>query len=66
VSALKMNNPKSLRSLVLLHKESLREVDYLPDYSLFKIGEPFVVGYGMDYKELYRGLKDIYIFSEGK
>ena len=67
VSELKKHKPKTLRSLVLLFKELPRDIDYIPDYSLFKIGNPFVVGYGMDYKELYRGLPGIYSYhSEGR
>ncbi|NGX32555.1 MAG: Hypoxanthine phosphoribosyltransferase [Candidatus Anoxychlamydiales bacterium] len=55
-------NPASLKSLILLVKNTerrLKNID-LPDYSLFEIEDKFVVGYGLDYKEYFRGLKGIY------
>ena len=52
--------PASLRSLVLLTKDVPRNTDFRPDISLFDIEDRFVVGYGLDYKEYYRGLPDIY------
>jgi len=55
-------NPKTLRSLVLLLKQVPRKVTYRPDFVLFEIQNRFVVGYGLDYKELYRGLPGIYAF----
>jgi hypoxanthine phosphoribosyltransferase len=56
--------PNSLKSLVLLDKKASRSTSYRPDYSLFEIDNHFVVGYGLDYKELYRGLDGIYLFEE--
>jgi hypoxanthine phosphoribosyltransferase len=64
ISELKKQNPESVKSLVLLFKQIARDISYTPDYYLFKIeNNPFVVGYGMDYKEQYRGLPDIYILE---
>jgi len=31
-----------------------------PDYVLFEIENVFVIGYGLDYNEYYRGLKGVY------
>lgn len=61
-SLFKKSSAKSVKSLVLLYKSIPRAITYEPDYFCFKIGNPFVIGYGMDFKELYRGLRDIYIF----
>lgn len=61
--ALTQKNPKSLKSLVLLSKNASC-VNYKPDYILFPIEDRFVVGYGLDYKEYYRGLQGIYVFKE--
>ena len=56
-------NPKSLKSLVLLVKKVERSISYRPDYVLFDIDNHFVVGYGLDYKEYYRGLPGIFYFK---
>lgn len=63
VSKTKEKKPKTLKSLVLLSKNVKRDVAYTPDYILFPIENQFVIGYGLDYKELYRGLPDICIFK---
>ena len=59
---LQTKNPRSLKSLVLLLKDVPHKVSILPDYSLFTISDLFVIGYGLDYKELYRGLPGVYAF----
>lgn len=61
--ALAEKRPKSLKSLVLLSK-NVSGLEYRPNYLLFSIKNQFVVGYGLDYKEYYRGLKGIYLFKE--
>ena len=48
--------PASLRSAVLLRKKSRQEVDYQPDFVAFDIPDEFVVGYGLDYEDMYRNL----------
>lgn len=48
--------PASLRLCSLLEKPSRREVDVNIDYLGFEIPNKFVVGCGMDYKQLYRNL----------
>ena len=54
------NKPRTLKSMVLLSKNLSRTPSYKPDYSLFDIENRFVVGYGLDYKEHYRGLPGIF------
>ena len=63
LAKLQEKNPKSLKSLVLLAKNVERDVTYYPDYTLFEIENQFVIGYGLDYKEHYRGLPGIYLFK---
>jgi hypoxanthine phosphoribosyltransferase len=48
--------PASVRSAVLLRKKTRQEVDYNPDFVAFDIPDEFVVGYGLDYEDMYRNL----------
>lgn len=59
--ALSLRHPKSLKTVALLDKKERREVDYEVDYVGFVIPDKFVVGYGLDWAEEGRNLKDIYI-----
>ncbi len=61
LDAISLKKPKTLKSLVLLSKNIPRETKYKPDHVLFTIEDRFVVGYGLDYKELYRGLPGVYV-----
>jgi len=58
--------PLSLKTLVMLVKKNPKKKSgiALPDYYLFEVENKFVVGYGLDYKEYFRGLKDIYFIQE--
>ena len=57
-------NPASLRIVSLLSKPSRREVDVFVDWIGFEIPDKFVVGYGLDYDELYRDLPFIGVLKE--
>ncbi|MDX9753234.1 MAG: hypoxanthine phosphoribosyltransferase [bacterium] len=48
--------PKSLKTCVLLIKEGIPRPDIQTDYLGFRIPNEFVVGYGLDYQERYRHL----------
>jgi hypoxanthine phosphoribosyltransferase len=48
--------PTSIRSAVLLRKQGRQEVDYQPDFVAFEIPDEFVVGYGLDFEDMYRNL----------
>ena len=63
LSRLEEKQPRSLKSLVLLSKEVNRSFSYEPDYVLFSVENLFVIGWGLDYKEHYRGLPGIYTFE---
>src|SRR4051794_10416986 len=54
---LRGKNPRSLRICALLDKPARRVVDIPIDYVGFSIPDQFVVGYGLDYGELYRNLR---------
>jgi hypoxanthine phosphoribosyltransferase len=49
--------PASLRICTLLDKPARRLVEIPVDYRGFTIPDQFVVGYGLDYGELYRNLR---------
>ena len=54
----------SIRIATLLDKPARRRVpDLKVDYSCFNILDAFVVGYGLDYNQVYRNLPDIGILS---
>ena len=53
---LQERQPDSLRIVTLLDKPERREVDIVVDWVGFSIPNDFVVGYGLDYNELYRNL----------
>lgn len=60
---LKARNPGSLKVVALLNKPSRREVEVPVDYIGFEIPDEFVVGYGLDYSQKYRNLRDICILK---
>jgi hypoxanthine phosphoribosyltransferase len=64
MNVLRQRRPKSLQIATLLDKPErrLRPVDVA--YVGFKIPDEFVVGYGLDFAEDYRNLKDICILGE--
>lgn len=57
-------NPASLRICVLLDKAERRVVDVPVDYIGFKIPNKFIVGYGLDYHEMFRNLPYITVFKK--
>jgi hypoxanthine phosphoribosyltransferase len=61
---LKQRKPKDLRIAALLDKPDRRLLkDVHADYVGFQIPNEFVVGYGLDYAERYRNLKDVCVLS---
>lgn len=46
----------SVRTAVLLHKRRQHAVDLRPNFVAFEIPDEFVVGYGLDYLDMYRNL----------
>ena len=54
---LRGKNPKSLRICTLLDKPARRLVEIPVDYIGFEIPDQFVIGYGLDYGEVYRNLR---------
>lgn len=52
--------PRSLRVCALIDKPEARKIDVHPDWTAFPVHEPladrFLVGYGLDWMERFRGL----------
>lgn len=61
---LSTRKPASLKICTLLDKPSRRKTDVTPDYNGFTIPDEFVVGYGLDYAEKYRNLKNIGVLKK--
>ncbi len=55
--------PASVSVCTLLDKPSRRKVELVPEYSCFTVPNEFIVGYGLDYAEEYRTLKDVCILE---
>jgi hypoxanthine phosphoribosyltransferase len=53
-------NPKSFRVVTLLHKKMAVKTPIQIHYVGFTIPKDFVIGYGLDYAQKLRNLKDIY------
>ncbi len=60
---LRDRGPASVRIATLLDKPERRKVDIAPDYVGFTVPDEFVVGYGLDYAELYRNLPYVGILA---
>jgi len=60
---LQQRKPKVLRVAALLDKPSRRLKEVKGDYVGFTIPNEFVVGYGLDYGERFRNLKDVCVLS---
>ena len=57
---LKLRNPNSLEVCTLLDRNVKRIAEIRIKYAGFTIGDEFVVGYGLDYKQCFRNLDSIY------
>jgi hypoxanthine phosphoribosyltransferase len=56
LETLRNRNPLSVRVCALLSKPERRQVEVPVDYLCFEIPDAFVVGYGLDYDQIYRNL----------
>lgn len=64
IENLMTRDPASLKVCTLLSKPSRREIEVKLDYVGFEIPNEFVVGYGLDFDELYRNLNFIGVLKE--
>ena len=60
------HHPASVKIATLLYKpDAYKFSSEIPiDFAAMEVGNEFLVGYGLDYDELGRNLKDIYIITE--
>jgi len=63
LNLLRARGPRTLKVAALLSKPSRRLVSVQVDYVGFAIEDHFVVGYGLDYNEKFRNLKDIVVYG---
>ena len=64
IESLGTRNPASVKVCTLFVKPDKLQEDIRIDYAAFSIPNDFIVGYGLDYDQQGRGLKDIYTLAE--
>ena len=60
---LQARSPKCIKIAALLFKPESLLYDFKVDYVAFEIPRDFIVGYGLDYEEEGRNLRDIYVID---
>ena len=65
LDTLTLRNPASIRICTLFVKPEKLEEQINIDYSCFSIPNDFIVGFGLDYDQQGRNLKEIYSLIEG-
>lgn len=63
INHLKKKKPKSIEICTCLFKPRAYTKEHEIDFVGFEIENEFVVGYGMDYNQLGRNLKDLHVIS---
>ena len=64
IETLGTRNPASIHICSLFVKPEKLEVDLNIEYSAFEIPNAFIVGYGLDYDQQGRQLKEVYALTE--
>ncbi len=65
LNVLEQRKPKSLGIVTMLDKPERRQRPVQPAYVGFRVPDEFVVGYGLDFAEDYRNLKDVCVLHDG-
>ncbi len=63
IEYLKKKDPEQIYVCTLLDKRGRRVVNAEADFTGFQIDNLFVVGYGLDYNERFRNLKDVCVLE---
>ena len=66
IEQLGTRNPESVRICTLFFKPDKLKEDLDLDYVAFRIPDDFILGYGLDYDQAGRGLRDVYTIIEDK
>ena len=64
IDSLGTRNPASVHVSTLFFKPEKLKEDIKLDYVAFEIPNDFILGYGLDYDQQGRGLKDLYTLVE--
>ena len=63
IELLKTRKPNSIRLCTLFDKPERHKVDIKPDYVGCVVPNEFIVGYGLDYAEIYRNYPEIAVLK---
>ena len=66
IEMIKLKNPNSIEICTLLDKPQKREVEMSAKYVGKVIPDKFVIGYGLDYNEIYRNLPFVGVLNPEK
>jgi len=61
---LEERGPKSIKVCTMLNKQARRTTDFKADYVGFEVEDLFIIGYGLDYDQRFRGLPYISYLDE--
>ena len=61
---IKNYHPSEIKLCALLDKKCKRKTNIDVDFKCCEIGDMFIAGYGLDYKELLRNDKEIFVMSK--
>ena len=63
ISVLNQRHPASIRICTLFDKPARHKVDIQVDYNGLEVPDEFIVGYGLDYAEIYRNYPEIAVLK---
>ena len=59
----KKYQPKSIVTVALLDKKVNRKIPFELDYFGIEVGNEFLMGYGLDYNEIFRNTREVFVPS---
>ncbi len=60
---IKTRSPASLKTCTLLDKKDARKIPLSVEFFAFDVPNEFVIGYGMDYNEYFREIRDVVVLK---